>query len=164
MTRDAHGKWGYRPDGQLDAELGRMRKVDGTMLEAMADPATWRLYPRGCFLKLVRPPESFNPTSDRLLPGIYLPVPYLDELLAEAARQNERKRPHLGFDTVDRYMTAELFVSLVREGWIGTRGVATRAVQALVDAAVGAQHSVIIAEEIGEQPGRERRRDRRTRV
>lgn len=73
MTRDAHGRWSYRPDGQLDAELDRMRKVDTTAATAAADPATWRLYPRGCFLKFVRPPQFFDPTSDRLLPGIYLP-------------------------------------------------------------------------------------------
>jgi hypothetical protein len=131
MTRGARGgKWNYRPDAQLDAELERMRRVDATVVEGTANPATWRLYPRGCFLKLVRPPEFFDPASDRLLPGIYLPVPYVDE----------------------------------REGWIGTRGVTTRAIQTLVDAAVGAQHSVLIAEEVGEQPGREWRRDRRTRI
>lgn len=161
MRRDAHGKWSYRPDAQLDAELERMRKVDTTAVEAAADPATCRLYPRGCFLKLVRPPEFFDPTSDRLLNGIYLPLLYLDELFAA---HPEGTRPHLGYDTIDRYMTAELFVALVRQGWIGTRGVTTRAIQKLVDAAVGAQHSVIIAEETGQQPGRTRRRDRRTRI
>lgn len=161
MRRDAHGRWSYRPDAQLDAELERMRKVDTTAVEAAADPATWRLYPRGCFLKLVRPPEFFDPTSDRLLPGIYLPLLYLDELFAA---HEEDTPQHLGYDTVDRYMTAELFVALVRQGWIGTRGVTTRAIQALVDAAVGAQRSVIIAEETGKQPGRTRRRDRRTRI
>jgi hypothetical protein len=161
MRRDAHNKWSYRPDAQLDAELERMRKVDKTAVEAEADPATWRLYPRGCFLKLVRPPEFFDPTSDRLLPGVYLPLLYLDELFAA---HPEGTPQHLGYDTVDRYMTAELFVALVREGWIGTRGVTTRAIQTLVDAAVGAQRSVIIAEETGAQPGRERRRGRRTRI
>ena len=161
MTRDAHRKWSYRPDAQLDAELERMRKVDTTAVDAAANPATWRLYPRGCFLKLVRPPEFFDPTSDRLLSGIYLPLLYLDELFAA---HEESRRPHLGYNTVDRYMTAELFVALVREGWIGTRGVTTRAIQTLVGAAVGAQRSVIIAEETGQQPGRVRRRDRPTRI
>ena len=151
MRRDAHGKWSYRPDAQLDAELERMRKVDTTAVEAAADPATWRLNPRGCFLKLVRPPEFFDPTSDRLLNGIYLPLLYLVELFAA---HPEGTRPHLGYDTIDRYITAELFVALVLQGWIGTRGVTTRAIQKLVDAAVGAQHSVIIAEETGQQPGR----------
>jgi hypothetical protein len=161
MKRDARGRWRYRPDAQLDAELERMRKVDTTAVEAAADPATWRLYPRGCFLKLIRPPEFFDPTSDRLLPGIYLPLLYLDELFAA---HEEGTPQYLGYDTVDRYMTAELFVALVRQGWIGTRGVTTRAIQALVDAAVGARRSVIIAEETGRQPGRTRRRDRRTRI
>jgi hypothetical protein len=161
MMRDAQRKWSYRPDAQLDAELERMRKVDMTAVEAAAAPATWRLYPRGCFLKLVRPPEVFDPSSDRLLAGMYLPLLYLDELIAA---HPEGTRPHLGYDTLDRYMTAELFVALVREGWIGTRGVTTRAIQTLVDAAIGEQRSVIIAEETGPQPGRVRRRDRPTRI
>jgi hypothetical protein len=94
MTRDAHRKWSYRPDTQLDAELERMRKVDTTAVDAAANPATWRLYPRGCFLKLVRPPEFFDPTSDRLLSGIYLP-PALPRRAVCSPRRKQAATPRL---------------------------------------------------------------------
>jgi len=158
MTRDAAGNWGYRADRQLDIELERMRRVDAADTGPVTDPATWRLYAKGCFLKLVRPPTSFDPTSDRLLSGIYLPIQYLDDLLQDSANRGEARSGRLGYDTVDRYLTAGLFVDLVRQGWIGTRGLTTRAIEALVQSAIGEQHSVVVAEETGEQSGSERRR------
>jgi hypothetical protein len=156
MSRNAARKWGYRPDDQMWAQLERMRKVDGPLEQAGDHPKTWRLFPKGCFVKLVRPPDRFDPASDRLLRGIYLPVAYLDELLAHGAARGERGGQWLGYN-IDRYLTTGLFVALVREGWIGTRGVATRAIEGLVEAAVGQGDSVVLAEEVGEQTGRERR-------
>jgi hypothetical protein len=67
MDRSSTGDWGYRPDAQLRKELERMRRVDGWLVQPDADPATWRLFPKGCFVKLVHPPDRFDPTSDRLL-------------------------------------------------------------------------------------------------
>jgi hypothetical protein len=130
------------------------------LVQANGDPATWRLFPKGCFVKLVRPPDHVDPTSDRLLGGIYLPVDYLDELLAYGTAVGERGGQWLGYDNVDRYLTTGLFITLVHEGWIGTRGVTTRAIEGIVEAAVGQGHSVVLAEEAGEQTGRERRRRR----
>jgi hypothetical protein len=160
MIPDPKGGFSYRPDKQLYDEIARMRKVDSTANIATANPGTWRLYPQGCFVKLVRPPKHFDPTSDRLLSGIYLPVPYLDELLTDSNARGMGHRPRLGFGTVDRYLTTGLFASLVREGWIGTRGVATRAIERLVEAAVGSERSVVVAEEAGNVTGKERRRNR----
>jgi hypothetical protein len=51
-------------------------------------------------------------------------------------------------------------VDLVRQGWIGTHGVTTDAIQLLVDAAVRERHSLILAEDLGEQAGSERRAPR----
>jgi hypothetical protein len=161
MSRTGAGSWGYRPDAQLREELERMRKVDSWLVQPDKDPATWRLFPKGCFVKLVRPPDTFDPTSDRLLSGIYLPVAYLEELLAHGAALGQRGGQWLGYDTVDRYLTTGLFVALVREGWIGTRDITTRAIELVVEAAVGQGRSVVIAEEAGEQTGRERRGRRR---
>ena len=72
-------------------------------------------------VKLVRPSEHADPNSDRLLSGIYLPVPYLDELLAGGATLGPRGGQWLGYDTIDRHLTTTLFVALVREGSTGTR-------------------------------------------
>ena len=157
MKRDGNGKWFYRPDVQLKKELERMRRVDDQS-SIDKSPQTWRLHPRGCLLKLVRQPNEFDPHSDRLLPGLYLPLEYLDELLADKSTLTERGSRRLGYDTIDRYITNGLFVDLVRQGWIGTRGLTTRAVTTLVDAAVGSGRSVLLAEESSAlQSGAERR-------
>lgn len=156
MKKDGAGDWYYRPDKQLEKELERMRRVDAVI--AMDDSATtWRLHPRGCVLKLVRQPKEFDPGSDRLLQGIYLPLQYLDELLADPCTLTDRGARRLGYSTIDRYIANELFVSLVRQGWIGTRGVTTKAVSAIIDAAVNAGRSVVLAEEWGQQTGAKRR-------
>lgn len=156
MTRDNAGKWSYLVDKQLEKELERMRRVDA---QGATDDSvrTWRLHPRGCVLKLVRQPRRFDPSSDSLLPGIYPPLAYLDELLADTCTRTSRGGHRLGYHTIDRYITTNLFVELVRQGWIGTRGPTTAAVGGLIDAAVEAQRSVIVAEEWGEQTGAERR-------
>jgi len=157
MKRDSRGEWFYRPDDQLEVEMDRMRRLD--LISDTKPPVvnTWRLHPHGCFVKLVRQPEEFDPTSDRLIPGIYLPLSYLDELLADECTLTERGAHKLGYDTIDRYITSGLFVSLLRQGWVGTRGVATEAVAALVNVATGAGRSVILAEEWGKPVGRHRR-------
>lgn len=157
MRRDASGDWFYRPDKQLFEELERMRRYDSSR-DAGRSAATWRLHPRGFALKLVKPPSHFDPRSDRLLPGIYLPLEYFDELLADDCTLTKRGARRFDYDTVDRYLTSDLFVALVRQGWIGTRGITTRNVERMIDAAVGAGRSVIVAEEQGVQSGSTRRR------
>lgn len=157
MRKDASGHWYYRPDKQLAEELGRMRRFD-RQGDADDTPRTWRLHPRGFVIKLVRQPRGFDPRSDRLLSGLYLPLAYLDELLADGCTLTKKGARRLGYDTIDRYLTSDLFVALVRQGWIGTRGLTTKAIGTLVDAAVDAGRSVVIAEEWGEQSGATRRR------
>jgi len=156
MRQDGKGDWFYRPDAQLAKELARMRKVDSRP-STSDSPRTWRLHPRGCLLKLVRQPKEFDPRSDRLLPGLYLPLEYLDELLKDDSTLTDKGARRLGYDTIDRYLTNGLFVDLVRQGWIGTRGLTTKAVTALIDAAVNAGRSVVLAEESSDQTGAERR-------
>ncbi len=158
MRKDAQGEWFYRTDDQLEKELERMRKVDAVIAKDASTPRTWRLHPRGCLLKLVRQPKQFDPRSDQLLQGIYLPLEYLDGLLADPCTQTKGKSRRLGYNTIDRYLTNDLFVSLVRQGWIGTRGATTKAVSAVIDAAVRGGRSVILAEEWGEETGAKRRR------
>lgn len=154
------GEWFYLPDKQLDKELVRMRKIDALdSTTEQATPATWRLHSRGCYLKIVRPPKIFDPSDDQLMRGMYLPLEYLDELWASRPKGKGSRR--LDYNNVDRYLTGSLFISLVRQGWVGTRGASTKHIATLVDAALSNRRSVIIAEEWGNIPGRVRRKGRR---
>jgi hypothetical protein len=157
MHKDSNGQWFYRPDQKLADEIDRMRRFD-SLEKHEQDPRTWRLHASGFVIKLVRQPQDFDPGSDRLISGIYLPLSYYDELMADACTLTARGARRLGYDTIDRYLTNELFISLVRQGWIGTRGLATKSITELVKAAVGASRSVLIAEELSSQPGSVRRR------
>jgi hypothetical protein len=51
-----------------------------------------------------------------------------------------------------------MFVSLVRQGWIGTPGLTTQAVEVVIQAGLDSRRTVIIAEESSEQTGAARRR------
>ncbi len=156
MRKDANGEWFYRPDKQLAEELDRMRRYD-QQGDADDSPSTWRLHPRGFVVKLVRQPKEFDQRSDRLLSGLYLPLAYLDELLADDCTLTKKGARRLGYDTIDRYLTSDLFVALVRQGWIGTRGLTTKTIGRIINAAVDAGRSVVIAEEWGAQSGASRR-------
>lgn len=157
MQKEANNEWYYRVDDQLRIELERMRKID-LRISDDASPSTWRLHPHGFLLKLVKQPKEFNPNADDLLPGMYLPLRYLDELLADDCTLTTRGARRLGYDTINRYLTNGLFVDLVRQGWIGTRGVTTNEIASLIEAAVGVGRSVLLAEESGEQSRSNRRR------
>jgi hypothetical protein len=73
---------------------------------------------------------------------------HVEELLAHG----EPVGKWLGHDTIDRYVTTGLCIGLVREGWIGICGVTTCAIDQIVQAAVEQGHSVVLAEETGDQP------------
>ncbi len=153
------GDWWYRPDPQLGKELAQMRLVDSESDPGRGPvpPASWRLHPRACFVKLVAPPKTFDPTSDRLLSGIYLPLAYLEELLVHESTLGPKGGRRLGYSNVDRYMTTGLFTTLVREGWVGSRGITTKAIRALVEASLERDRSVVLAEETGHVSGAVRR-------
>lgn len=159
MSKDAKNRWFYRPDGQMQDQLQRMRQVRHP--SGASSPRNWRLHPNGFVIKLVRQPAAFDPRSDQLLSGIYLPLEYLTELLGDPGTITERGARRLGYDNIDRYLTTGMFVSLVRQGWIGTTGVTTQAVELLIQAALGSGRTVVLAEEFSEQTGAVRRRSDR---
>jgi len=162
MSKDRKGRWSYRPDAQLAEEMSRMRRVDSAAdASAHLDATTWRLNPRACFLKLVAPPRTFDPAADRLLSGIYLPLSYLDQLLKHDSTLGPRGGRRLGYDNVDRYITTGMFTSLVREGWIGSRGITTQALSKIVEGSLERDRAVVVAEEAGSVPGAARRAGRR---
>lgn len=157
MVKTPNG-WIYRVDDQFRDELERMSRVDaGDKRRSTAGPDTWRLNPGACWFKLVTPPDTFDLTSRKVLPGLYLPLEYAEELLADDCTLGPRNGRRFRWDDIDRYVTSGTFTQLVREGWIGSRGLKTRALQKLIDAALDQDRAVVLAEEIGTPTGSSRR-------
>ncbi|EHN09766.1 hypothetical protein PAI11_34080 [Patulibacter medicamentivorans] len=132
----------YRPDAQLAAELDRMRKIAPGRDDR--SPMSFRLSPGACFLKLCKPVVRLDYTQD-LVSGMYLPLSYYDAL----ANSNEVAGPRGGavfsYDTVRRHIDNTLFVSLVRGGWVGSRGATTKRLKDLVLNGLDADRSVTVA-------------------
>jgi hypothetical protein len=143
MRREGNpSKLVYRPDKQLEEELDRMRKIkpgadDGS-------PAGFRLSSATCFLKLCKPVVRLDRGRD-LVSGMYLPLDYYDVLAASPDVRGPRGGVALSYDTVRRHVGNDLFVALVRGGWVGSRGATTKKLTNLVLAGLAADRSVTIA-------------------
>lgn len=157
MVKTSKG-WIYQVDGQFLEELERMSRVDaGDKPKSVAGPDTWRLNSGACWFKLVAPPDRFDLTSRKLLPGLYLALEYAEELLADDCTLGPRGGRRFRWDDIDRYVTSGMFTQLVREGWIGSRGLKTKALQKLIDSSLAQDRAVVLAEETGTPTGSSRR-------
>ena len=140
--REDVAKVAYRPDEQLHKELGRMRQFRSG--EHDGRPASFRLNTNCCFLKLCKPVVTLDRGQD-LVSGMYLPLDYYDVLAASPEVRGPRGGIVFSYDTVDRYINNDLFVSLVRGAWIGSRGATTTELEALVLSGLDAGRSVTVA-------------------
>lgn len=132
----------YRPDAQLEAELETMRK-----LKVGADdgaPSSFRLSPVSCFLKLCKPVTRLDRGQD-LVSGMYLPLNYYDVLMTSDDVRGPRGGTILSYATVARHISNDLFVGLVRGGWVGSRGATTKRLEELVLTGLDAGRSVTVA-------------------
>lgn len=164
MVKTSKG-WAYRVDAQFFEELERMSRVDdGDKRKSKAGAGTWRLNSGACWFKLVTPPDTFDLTSRKLLPGLYLPLEYAEELLADDCTLGPRGGRRFRWDDIDRYVTSGMFTQLVREGWIGSRGLKTKALKKLIDSSLGEDRAVVLAEETGTPSGSSRRTRPRRRL
>jgi len=133
----------YRPDAQLHAELDRMQAIgvgddDGTI-------GSFRLHAGYSFLKLCRPVVDLNFSTRELVTGMYLPTDLYDIVTRSDLVKGPRGGVVLGYDTVQRYVSNDLFVLLVRGGWVGSRGVASEQLTDLVLRGLAANRSMTIA-------------------
>lgn len=140
--RDDTSRLVYRPDEQLHRELERMRQFKSA--EYDGKPMSFRLSNATCYLKLCRPVTTLDRGQD-LVSGMYLPLDYYDMLAASSEVRGPKGGIVLSYETVDRYLNNDLFVSLVRGAWIGSRGAITRQLEGLVLAGLDGGHSVTIA-------------------
>jgi hypothetical protein len=133
----------YRPDAQLAAELERMRAIKAAKDDKM--PGSFRLDKGCCFLKFCKPIVSLDYSPRDLVSGMYLPLRYYDVLATSAQTKGPKGGTVLSFDTVGRHIDNTLFVSLVRGGWIGSRGPASARLTNLVLEGLAAHRSVTVA-------------------
>jgi hypothetical protein len=135
----------YRPqsDRSLPSELGRMRQF-ATFGAPASSLTQYRLHPGSFYIKLCSPPE-LSIESVALIPGMYLPLEYWEHLCQADEVRGSRGGIRLSYESVGRHVTNSLFIDLLQDGWIGSRGITTDSLTAIVQASLEGQRSVILA-------------------
>lgn len=147
-------------DDRFRRQVERMRRI-ATLGSAPQTSVDYRLGPRtSCFIKLAHSRE-FDPTADRMMKGMYLPLDFVDLLLADGTATGPRGGTSLGYENVGRHLTNTQFTQLLGAGWIGTTGVTKHQLLDIANESITGQRSLVLAADSGElRPGR-RRFDRR---
>jgi hypothetical protein len=138
---------GYRPDDQCRAEQRRMEaflKANPDMWPA-DQPSDYRLNPCPFYFKLC-PETLFEPASTSLMPGMYLPLDLWQAVNASSSSRGPKSGVRITYDNVPRRLNNSIFARLVQAGLIGSRGVTTKKLRALIEGLLVAKHSVVVSE------------------
>ncbi|GAA1706976.1 hypothetical protein GCM10009745_63550 [Kribbella yunnanensis] len=131
----------YRPDERLSAEVERMQRINEVCAAAGGE---YRLNWGASWLKLCDPdPAIEDPTA--LIRGMYFALDHFRELLVTSRGPQGGIR--IGYDTVDRHLSNTLFIDLVRDGWIGSRGPASDQIKAIIRESLASGRAVLFGVE-----------------
>ena len=138
--------WIYRPDGQLDDEIRRMRKF-----AAGSPPAAdeYRLNPSFFYLKFVKRDAALGAGS------IITPLEHFEVLSEDPDARGPRGGLRVSYRSLAGcYMRAGAFLDLVRSGYIGSHAATTSHLKTLVTAILNGDRAVVAAIQ---QPSPDRR-------
>lgn len=134
----------YRPDAHHRDQVAQMRQL-GTAADPTV-PKEYRLNPDACYFKLCNP-ETLDPYSTALLPGMYLPLELSEFLIDSGAISGPGGGPAFSYETVERRLSNTLFTDLVQAGWVGTRGDVSARLRPIIEFMVENGRSVVLAME-----------------
>jgi len=146
MNVDLLGAWAFRPtDQQCQKELARMRasKAANPTVSSVGGTADYRLNAEAFFFKLCKS-ITFTPMETKLIEGMYIPLDYWELLLKSPKIIGPKKGLRIAYDTVERHLNNQEFVSLVRYGWIGSRVKNTEVLTELIRSLLRKKHSVLV--------------------
>ena len=160
---DPDSPYGYRPDKQLFEELRRMRAALATVPKATFKPglavASWRLHDQPFYMKLVQEGRN-RPERGDLIVGMYVPIDLFELLLSDATVRGPKLTLPIGWDNAGRWLTNTDFLGLMQDGWIGSTGLTTSHLAAIVQEVWATGRSALIVHD--HTPATQRRRAVRT--
>lgn len=147
MMKDASGQESYRPDGQLDAEIDRMRKlIPDREREWFNSPADYRLSSEPFFVKLVDSQLTRRDTH-KLAEGMYYPLGLFERILESDSARGPRGGRLITGRSAPKHLSNDLFVQLLKGGWIGTIGTGTDDLSAVIGSLLSQKRGVVVAED-----------------
>ena len=143
-----NGEMLYRPNPQLHSELKLMDAFStaNRLTCSISTHEQFRLNDDGFMLKLV-PQKGLKPASGELIKGMYVTREYMHFLLGPNGPVGPKGGSKITFDNSPRYMTNSQFTAFVNEGWIGTRGVQSADIRAMLERFYETGRAVVVARE-----------------
>lgn len=136
------GRWVYRPDGQLIAEIERMHRF---LVDNPAGSEPYRLNSAAFYLKFVKRNREDGTR------GIVLPLEHFEQFLDSPSAVGPGGGVRVDYDALNgHYLRQTAFVELVRSGYIGTYPRDTDALMAFVELTLQHGKSVVAAIQSGE--------------
>jgi len=135
--KDGDDDWIYRPDGQLDAEIKRMRLF---AKNHQPGPFEYRLNPQVFYMKFVKRDGALKNAA------IVIPIDHFEKLRNDPSCKGPRGAIRVSFDSLaGRYLRQGPFLDLIRAGYIGAHAQTTSYLKPLVEAVVNGDRAVVAA-------------------
>lgn len=104
----------------------------------------YRLNQESIYFKLC-PKTIFNPSSTEMIPGMYIPFDYWEELLKSSSVQGPRGGLQITYKNVERHISNSLFIDLAQSGWIGSKSMTSNQIYQYVRSALEGNRSITFA-------------------
>ncbi len=129
--------WTYRPDGQLEEELRRMRRF---ARENAAPRNEYRLNGSIFYLKFVKRDGAMRQG------GVIMPIDHYDLFVRSPRARGPRQSLRIGYEALrGSYMREQPFLDLIRAGYIGAYSETTEPLMVLVRAVLDRGTAVVAA-------------------
>lgn len=143
---DGSEEYFYPSEGNLDEEIRRMRKIMPRSPDWLHTPADYRLSPEPFYLKLVDSQVSRR-EAHKLASGMYFPLALFETMLESKDHRGLRGRQAISRRNAPKHLSNDLFVQLLKGGWIGTAGRDSDDMTGMIKHLLGQKRSVILAED-----------------
>lgn len=115
-----------------------MRVVDEQYGTADGD---FRLFGKACWVKFCESDSRAGCPED-LIRGMYLARDYFVELLDVC--KGPKGATRIGYDNVPRHINNTTFIELVKDGWIGTHGIGSDELEAVVASVLNSRRALVL--------------------
>lgn len=136
-------------------QISRMREFRESHPDEWKEPMTWldyRLNGDGFFFKFCDS-IALKPLSSELTKGMYLPREYVESLINSDVTNGPRGGTVINYENVKRHLNTTDFTKLVRDGWIGTRGISNESLTELIKQELHAKRAVVYSHSHDKQEG-----------
>ena len=129
--------WIYRPDGQFEEELDRMKVFSQSHAPGLLE---YRINPQVFYLRFVRRDATLGKVTATM------PIDHFEILRDNPECKGPRGGFRITYDTLDgRYLRQEAFLDLVRSGYIGAHAKTTADLETLIREILNGNRALVAA-------------------